>query len=462
MKNLGLVLIFSLLAAIARAQSPYFIYFETDDARPFYVKMEDRIYSSSDIGYFILPNLADSSYILSIGFPSTPDILRFDVPLRGGDRGFSIRQEASGTILYDLESEAIIRAKEENWKNKLNYQYRNDEFTALLARASNDTSLFYVPIYSSNPVAVKPGVVPVPQPVGDTGTRAETLAIDTTVSTKPLVVEVNNPAVDLPDSTALVTKEVSNAGSDTASLATTSSSDTLLLQSTHLVRSDSIQAPPAGVQADTALVTSSAGTIAQVDTIFNQVSDTAKISTPQVSGAEVRTAEVYKRSNVKKHSESSISEGFGLVFFDSHGEGIDTIRIIIPNPRVRIADADTVAFAEGMIERPEPVKQQVAKPALTPCREVASDKDFFKLRRNMAGRNSEQDMLEEAGNSFRSRCFSAQHIKNLSTLFLTDSSKYLFFELAYGHVTDRENFPFLSAELKDTTYQNKFKSLIEQ
>jgi len=460
MKNLGLVLFSLLLAAVSKAQLPYFIYFETDDARPFYVKMEDRVYSSSDIGYFILPNLADSNYSLSIGFPSTPDVLRFDVPLRGGDRGFSIRRESSGTILYDLESQVVIRARDDDWKNKLNYQYRNDEFTSLLARASNDTSLFYVPIYSSDPVAVKPVKAASPERVPDNAPPAETRGIDTTASVKTVTVDLNTNVS--PDSGLIVKNDPGSVVSDTVLVTATPTSDTVLVRSVDVVHTDSLAAPAAGVPADTLLHSASPVALAQADSAFQRESDTVMVPTQPIQTAETESAPAYRRSAVRKHSESSTTEGFGMVFYDDDTDGIDTIRIIIPNTRVQIADADTVVFADGMIDRPGSVKPAVTRRTFAPCREVASDKDFFKLRRNMVGRNSEQDMLEEARNAFRSRCFSAQHLKNLSSLFLNDSSKYLFFELAYAHVTDRENFPFLSAELKDAVYQDKFKSLIEQ
>ena len=45
---------------------------------------------------------------------------------------------------------------------------------------------------------------------------------------------------------------------------------------------------------------------------------------------------VFKKSVVKKHSESSTSEGFGLVFYDVYDDGQDTISLLIPNPPIII------------------------------------------------------------------------------------------------------------------------------
>ena len=51
-------------------------------------------------------------------------------------------------------------------------------------------------------------------------------------------------------------------------------------------------------------------------------------------------------------------------------------------------------------------------------------------------------------------------IKNLSTLFLNDSGKYRFFDLAYGYVSDAEKFSSLQAELKEEYYINRFKAML--
>ncbi|HWJ26812.1 MAG TPA: DUF4476 domain-containing protein, partial [Flavisolibacter sp.] len=63
---------------------------------------------------------------------------------------------------------------------------------------------------------------------------------------------------------------------------------------------------------------------------------------------------------------------------------------------------------------------------------------------------------------FRTKCFSTEQIKNLSTLFLTSAGKFQFFDAAYLHVTDREQFPALASEIKDDYYSKRFKTLTGQ
>jgi hypothetical protein len=94
------------------------------------------------------------------------------------------------------------------------------------------------------------------------------------------------------------------------------------------------------------------------------------------------------------------------------------------------------------------------------CKQSASEKDFLKLRKNMAAETNDEAMITEAKKQFKSRCFTTEQIRNLSSLFLTNAAKYQFFDASYLHVSDSENFSSLGAELKDEYYSNRFKALI--
>jgi len=94
------------------------------------------------------------------------------------------------------------------------------------------------------------------------------------------------------------------------------------------------------------------------------------------------------------------------------------------------------------------------------CASVSTDDDFFKLRRDMTSKNSDEEMIAQAKKYFKAKCYRTEQIKYLSALFLTDESKYQFFDAAYMHVSDQERFPSLQLELKDNYYVNRFKALI--
>jgi hypothetical protein len=94
------------------------------------------------------------------------------------------------------------------------------------------------------------------------------------------------------------------------------------------------------------------------------------------------------------------------------------------------------------------------------CTEVAAEADFFKLRKQMAAAENDDDMLIEAKKYFKLKCFTTAQIKNLSPLFLNDEGKYKFFDAAYSYAADAENFASLQAELKDEYYIKRFRAML--
>jgi hypothetical protein len=94
------------------------------------------------------------------------------------------------------------------------------------------------------------------------------------------------------------------------------------------------------------------------------------------------------------------------------------------------------------------------------CAAFAGENDFLKLRRNMAAKNTDDAMVDEAKKIFKSKCFTTEQIKNLSYLFLSPAGKYQFFDAAYTYVVDQWQFADLENEIKDEYYQKRFKALI--
>jgi hypothetical protein len=168
----------------------------------------------------------------------------------------------------------------------------------------------------------------------------------------------------------------------------------------------------------------------------------------------------------------------GLVFLDVNAGLIDTIRIVIPNPPLIIEEVKPVAEAKAsspekrvFLEMPDTStenrkeetvvseRRDLQKPK-GKCAAMATDDDFFKLRRDIASKKTEQDMIAQARKHFRNRCFKTEQIKFVSALFLTDEGKYSFFDTAYMHVSDLQNFESLQSEISEAYYRNRFKALI--
>ncbi|RYY66097.1 MAG: hypothetical protein EOO12_05200 [Chitinophagaceae bacterium] len=424
MKRIGLFCALLVFGLAAGAQKVYFIYMQSDNGAPFYVRLGDQVSSSTASGYVILSGLRDSSYLLQVGFPGSTAESRFPVVLKGEDKGFVLKQVGGAWNLFDLQSLSLTKAlaaigpSEEESRQLL---AAADPFTRRLVQASDDLTLL------------------------GSGPSAATAAVET-LPPAPM------KAVPTPEVVAVVV-------------------------------------PPA---ADTVPPQSTAAIPA------------ADITAVAVQPAPVDTEEPYHRSLVTRRSESSTTEGFGLVFIDRLGESSDTIRLLIPNPKevyVPVPVADTVLRKQEVASTPVPVdtvlvaapptvskggvdtilvapvvaavtvpaKDSVTATPAVPvqtvsvsgsrprawavpdisCEAVAEQKDFLRFRKNMAAAEDEGDMVSVARKEFRKRCYSVAELKLLGTLFLTDLGRYNFYESAWGHVSDQHNFPELELGLKD-------------
>ena len=154
MRNLFCILFALGFAVSVSAQKVYFIYLQTENGSPFYVKMGDNILSSTSSGYLILSELVDSTYQLSIGFPSTNQDYKFRLSPGGKDKGFLIKHFDFGWGLYDLQALSILKPMQNDMQGSGTYRMKNDNFTLLLSKAAGDTSLLWVAIPAKNDLVI--------------------------------------------------------------------------------------------------------------------------------------------------------------------------------------------------------------------------------------------------------------------------------------------------------------------
>lgn len=143
----SLALLFSLTV---HAQNFRFIYIQTENQKPFYVKMvEDRI-PSSPSGYIIVPKLTDGSYKIVIGFPqSTLPELMFTVVLNESDAGFLLKNDIDqGIYMVDLQTKKLIPT-ERQWPAVKNWEMipSQDEFARILSEVVNDSSIGQIKVF---------------------------------------------------------------------------------------------------------------------------------------------------------------------------------------------------------------------------------------------------------------------------------------------------------------------------
>jgi hypothetical protein len=447
MKNLFLFLASVVFTVCASAQKVYFVYLQSDNNSPFYLKMGEKIYSSSASGYLILSNLVDSTYNFSIGFPSSQSESKFTVRLEAKDKGFLIKNFDSGLGLFDLQNLTITREQKDDSPKNISYTRRNDDFSSLLAKAAKDTSLLYAVVRVKEDVAMQ---------------TDQPKEIQVNKKTEEPIVTKDTVASNLPQTdVALVEKKQDTIQATQPDLEEKTKDDVANTSLKEELKKDTV----ATADLKETIQTSTGAKTVDPDIATNNT----------VSSTPVTTIEetVFKKSQVRKYSESSTSEGFGLVFYDTYNGGRDTIRLLIPNPPIifKTADNDSAVGQKDFIHVDELKKDTVQQTPIvvavkktestkTQCKAIASNNDFFKLRKNMASETTDEGMVDEAKKIFKSKCFSTEQIKNLSALFLTSAGKYQFFDAAYLHVSDQEKFSSLEAEIKDDYYLKRFKALI--
>ena len=180
---------------------------------------------------------------------------------------------------------------------------------------------------------------------------------------------------------------------------------------------------------------------------------------------------------VVKRSQTSTPEGIRIEYTVRNNAKVDTVSILIDDPELRNSDKS------GAVTNSVPQPEQDVKPAATTptpenppssgaenlvvatnpaCTNLASDADFLKLRKRMAGESETERMLGLAKKAFKDKCYTTEQIRNLSALFLNDEGRYSFFDLSYPFTADPQQFPALQSQLTDTYYISRFKAMLRQ
>ncbi len=406
-KSYFLISLILIITISANAQQSRFIYIQTENSQPFYVKMDNRLLSSSSNGHIIIPKLKDSIYNISIGFPKKEwSEQLFKYTLIGKDVGFLLKNLGEkGWGLLHLQTMQLLISEQMGKVEKIE---SSDAFTTILSNVVNDPSIrqklieksdtavivktFTIPVIEEKlvDVIVKKSITPIP----------DQIVVD---SLKSVIskIESENSA----EGFKLTYIDNNNFGKDTI------------------------------------------GVLIPVEKkkkgIANPIIVEEKIVLP-VKKEETVTKETrfidMELQNPNLKSDSG---------FNSINEGI-------------IAELKTEIVAPAKSSIIIENKQIVEKVTMinSDCKKMATDEDFLKLRKLMAAVTSDDEMITAARKKFKSSCYSTDYIKNLGALFLSDEGKYKFYDAAYPFVSDSHNFETLESQLTDTYFITRFKAML--
>lgn len=476
-------------AFTAKAQQNHFVYLQTDNGKPFYIKKDQKILSSSSEGYIILPGIASGVYQLKVGFPQKeyPEEA-FSINVGDENEGFLIKHfEDKGLQLFNIETLALISGDRDTSSMVLASGSRDtNPFTEMLANVVKDSTILQNhevvvenPAKSLSTSKVNSEVAANPVSISaDTSTTEQ----NTRVSSSPNSADSSaNVANAIPPTTSVTDSSVVKEGALISKLTSTQDKEGLKMvyADGRGDKSDTVKVlMPAEKERSTAEETKkdnfdfSANSKAQeasADTSQFTITPTIvkpgdekkgfvlrkdTIATAADSAAEGKTApeQVFYIGPKDKEQSGKVSEN------TSSNERKGLFSGFSKNTKKE--STETTKPAGNNIE----VLPNEAAPSNSnsDCKAFADNEDFLRLRKKMASEDSKDAMIKVANKFFRSRCFSTSQIKDLSYLFLTDEGKYMFFDAAYPHTSDSDQFPVLESQLKDKYYQNRFEAMIKK
>ena len=405
-----LIVIVVLIASLSSiAQQYHFIYIQADNQQPFYVKYGSKNYSSSSIGYLILPKLIDGTLTVQIGFPKNlyPE-QTFTLSVTGKDYGYALKNfDAKGWGLFNFQTTDIVMnaaagaASDQVTKPTVTTNTSNP-FGNMLADAINDSTLNQKRITTDT---VSKQTMPPVSVLKDTSTvtTAPNIHSDSMPKMANTVAEIKTPVID------------SAAKNNAVSSDTVAKNNTSIDSTRSIIKSSE---KTTGTGTDLVFLDNSSkdtihAFIPVGDSVKNGVTDTAKnkIDNPFF--------------NSNNTNATTVSQPHLLDTATNNGSTVTSNIITNSN-----------------------------------CQKMLSSYDANKLKKKITSLHNEEDMIAAVKKAMRGKCLTTEQVKDLSGLFLSDENRYNFFDAVYPNVSDYFNYPQLQNTLIDTYYKNRFKALL--
>ncbi|MDP4285908.1 MAG: hypothetical protein Q8891_15945 [Bacteroidota bacterium] len=449
LKRTFVILLLSISTFSLKAQKVHFVYLQTENWQPFYVKLNNKVLSSSPAGYIILPDLSSGDYQLIVGFPKNefPEE-DFKISIQNKNEGFLLKNFGEkGWSLFNMQSLALIPGSSSG-NVAVRTKVQNDPFSTMLANVVKDSSLLQ---NNELPVSPKDTVVKSAKPV---------------IALKDTALQKTGPEIATPEIKNVVQEKVQTAGQPITKLL--SEKDQAGMQMVYVDKSDNNNdTVRIFIPAEKAQEQKPENTNALVEykntSIPSSVDPSQLTITPTIVKLDSDTItlvndtiKVYKEREQKDHSkEVKISNSL-------KNPGLPAKETIVKEPPAIGETGKNQPSAKKDYEIIVLPKVITSSKVNSDCKVFATDGDFLKLRKKMAAENNNDEMIRIAKKVFRTRCFSTEQIKNLSFLFLTDEGKYMFFDAAYPFTSDSDQYNSLKSQLTDEYYINRFEAMIHK
>jgi hypothetical protein len=428
-----------------KAQQVHFVYLQTENGQPFYVKINNKLISSSSEGYIILPDLKDGDYQLVVGFPKKefPEE-NFMLPVDKKNEGFLLKNfEEKGWQLFNLQTLALIQGTNEKTIAAVEKK-EADPFSTMLASVVKDSSILQ-----------DHEVVPPPVKTVDTlVAQVEKINAmpDTLSSAAPKENSLISMILNKEDKDGLQRiYEDKNDGSDTIRIFFPFDTTTQL---THLNQDSGKNNIEKSVMPSQTPAVDSNSEFTITPTIVPGAD-----STIPASGNENSNALIPASPNDTLMAGKVILSPQDELAKNNEDLTEQQNKNQIQQPDRPQPDNSTESPEAHIILLP---KEVTSSKVNSDCKAFATNEDFLKLRKKMASEYNAENMVKIAKKYLKLKCYSTEQIKDLSYLFLKDEGKYMFFDAAYPFTSNSDQYQILQSQLTDEYYLNRFKAMIRK
>jgi len=404
----ALIAFFVVIALAGQSQRQYYVFVESENSQPFYVRLGEAIHTSSGVGHVIVSQLIDSTYTFEIGFPKDQyPSNQFVIRINKKDHGYQLKNlTGKGWVLFDYQTAELLYPVKKEGIAQSGYSLvkKEDGFARLLSEVVNDTSVLYSIVYE--------------KPIEPVVKKEKVVAQDTALKKEDVVTKQNaEPLKEVPAlvGVSLIGQKQSDSGR----------------QMTFKDDKDSVSIfiPVEQEEQKQTAATQDGDKKKQSETDNKKENTNQPINIKQEAVAVVP---IVAADSVLKKSEPAVSK-----------EAIDSSHKVVQEKTV-----DTASQQKKLVL------------LNSDCKAIAWDNDVDKLRIKMLGEKDVDNKITLARKIFKTKCFSASQIKGLTELFVTDQDKYKFLDAAYPFVVDTDNFKQLSYLLSDDYYVKRFRTMV--
>jgi hypothetical protein len=439
----AIVMTLLLMCTKGQAQREHFVYLQTENMTPFYIKMNGKTISSTYSGYLILGKLKDSIYPIKLGMLGVDEVQDYGLKVEGRNAGYLVKKLGDrGWGIVDLQTNEEQVSME--WSSAIAAETARQEFMAVeQKRVADSIANASAAVAVADTAAAIPAVAVAAVVVADTVAKAEAKPTSDTASR--IVESPKTEQQRLQDSIAnVIAEKEKELKALQAMLAGTAGAAVVAGKNADSGKTaNSAAEKTAGGLATGAAVAAGAGVVSAVTGDGNKdKSKAASDSTtqtnappPSADSSHANAAAVAVVADSVKASSEPVAKA-------------DTATATVDSIGAKKATTDSVATATKLQREP--------------CVDVLGREEVEALINKTASIADGDEIIAQYKKAFKDKCVSTSNLKKICNAMASDVTRYRILEAAYPHCLDFYAFPDLESLLKDSYYITKFKALVQQ